>query len=42
VWCSYPVFNLFNCSVRAIKLMQNRSGDNESSWNTTRYISVSI
>jgi len=27
---SYLVFNLFNCSVRGIKIMQSKSGDNES------------
>ena len=30
--CKYPVFNLFNSSVREIKLMENGIGDTELPW----------
>ena len=38
---SYPVFNLFSCSVRGIKQMQNSSGDSESPWNIPHCIFMS-
>jgi hypothetical protein len=42
VFCSYPLFSLFICSVGRIKLMQNYSRDNnEYPCNTSNCISVS-
>jgi hypothetical protein len=38
---SYSMFILFSCSMREIKLLQNNSSGNESSWNIPHCISVS-
>jgi len=40
VCSSYPLFNLFSCSVRRIKAMQMKSDDNECPWNIPNCISV--
>jgi hypothetical protein len=41
VCSSYPLFNLFSCSVRGIKQMQKSSGDSESPWNIPHSIFMS-